>query len=87
MSVRTNDPRPIEIYPPALCCEPGCGKIYDTICKACNLSFCMGHLVMVEPGKPSHKCFSRGVGFCDSASPSTPKNGSVSGKKKDKKKK
>lgn len=81
MSVRTNDPKPIEIYPPALCCEPGCGKIYDTICKACNLAFCMGHLFMVAPGKRNHKCYSRGVGFCDS----TPKNGSVIGKKKDKK--
>lgn len=43
MSVRTNDPRPPEIFKPALC-TAGCGKPYYSICKKCNLAYCFDHL-------------------------------------------
>lgn len=43
MSVRTNDPRPAEIFKPALC-TAGCGKPYYSICKRCNLAYCFEHL-------------------------------------------
>jgi hypothetical protein len=49
MSVRTNDPRPAEIFEPALC-TAGCGKPYESICGKCNLAFCMDHL------KGPHAC-------------------------------
>lgn len=43
MSVRTYDPKPRDIFPPALC-TAGCGKPYYSICKKCNLAYCFDHL-------------------------------------------
>lgn len=51
MSVRTNDPRPPEIFKPALCAiGAGCGKPYESICPKCNLAYCVDHL------KTPHGC-------------------------------
>lgn len=50
MSVRTYDPKPRDIFPPALC-TTGCGKLYHTICKKCNLAYCFEDL---PPGR--HAC-------------------------------
>lgn len=43
MSVRTYDPKPRDVFPPALC-TAGCGKPYYSICKKCNLAYCFDHL-------------------------------------------
>lgn len=43
MSVRTFDPRPPEIFKPALC-TAGCGFEYHSICRLCNLAYCFNHL-------------------------------------------
>lgn len=54
MSVRTNDPRPPEIFKPALCAVGvGCGKPYESICGKCNLAYCSDHL------KAPHACETR----------------------------
>lgn len=44
MSVRTFDPKPIEIFPQPLCSEKGCGNPYHSICRLCNAAFCLKHL-------------------------------------------
>ncbi len=44
MSMRTYDPKETEVFPPALCGEIGCGKPYHSICKLCNIAFCVDHL-------------------------------------------
>lgn len=49
MSVRTYDPKPRDIFPPALC-TAGCGKPYHSICRGCNLAYCADHL------KSFHSC-------------------------------
>lgn len=63
MSVRTYDPRPIEIFPVPLCSKKNCGKPYSSICKVCNLAYCFDHLKLKPhscrnpydaiPGKPT----------------------------------
>lgn len=59
MSMRKYDPKEAEVFPPALCAEPGCGKPYHTICRLCNIAFCYYHLT--EPFKTlaqtkPHRC-------------------------------
>lgn len=75
MSVRTNDPRPAEIYPEPLCAEKACGIPYFSICKTCNIAFCEIHL------RTGHTCVKHGAGFCDSSLAPPPTNVAVRRKK------
>lgn len=45
MSVRTYDPKEPEFFGPGRCSAPGCGSVYHTICRLCNLAYCRGHLL------------------------------------------
>ncbi len=51
MSMRTFDPKEPEAYPQAHCSEDRCWNPYHTICRLCNLAFCLGHLKNYP-----HKC-------------------------------